>query len=280
MKGFLKKNGIKLLAGILALAVLVLGGVWLSRGGGQSVMGALAAARQPLVAVAESVSGWLEGLYVRLYDDDRLQAENDALRSQIADANEIARAGMDAVEENGRLSQLRVYAEQHPDFVFEAARIVSWGTDSWSNSFTIAKGEAVGLEEGDCVITEDGLLVGQVEEVGENSSTVATLVDVDTSVGALVGEDGAEAMLLGDYALMPLGQARLAYPTEGAQLFLEEHVYTSGSGGLIPEGIVIGTISSIQAEAGGQTEYGIVTPAVDLDSLVQVFVIKDFERAD
>ena len=123
------------------------------------------------------------------------------------------------------------YAEQHPDFVFEAARIVSWGTDSWSNSFTIAKGEADGLEEGDCVITEDGLLVGQVEEVGENSSTVATLVDVDTSVGALVGEDGAEAMLLGDYALMPLGQARLAYPTEGAQLFLEEHVYTSAAAG-------------------------------------------------
>ena len=56
MKGFLKKNGIKLLAGILALAVLVLGGVWLSRGGGQSVMGALAAARQPLVGLAEGRS--------------------------------------------------------------------------------------------------------------------------------------------------------------------------------------------------------------------------------
>ena len=90
-----KTTLMRMLAGILALAVLVLGGVWLARGGGQSVMGALAAARQPLVAVAESVSGWLEGLYVRLYDYDRLQAENDALRSQIADANEIARAGMD-----------------------------------------------------------------------------------------------------------------------------------------------------------------------------------------
>ena len=215
MKGFLKKNGIKLLAGILALAVLVLGGVWLARGGGQSVMGALTAARQPLVAVAESVSGWLEGLYVRLYDYDRLQAENDALRSQIADANEIARAGMDAVEENGRLSQLRVYAEQHPDFVFEAARIVSWGTDSWSNSFTIAKGEADGLEEGDCVITEDGLLVGQVEEVGENSSTVATLVDVDTSVGALVGEDGATHHGAFDIAyLRHIPQIRLLAPRD------------------------------------------------------------------
>lgn len=215
-------------------------------------MGALAAARQPLVAVAESVSGWLEGLYVRLYDYDRLQAENDALRSQIADANEIARAGMDAVEENGRLSQLRVYAEQHPDFVFEAARIVSWGTDSWSNSFTIAKGEADGLEEGDCVITEDGLLVGQVEEVGENSSTVATLVDVDTSVGALVGEDGAEAMAprrLRADAPGP-GAARLS---DGGRAALRKSGSTPpGSGGLIPEGIVIGTISSIQAEPAGR----------------------------
>ena len=28
--------------------------------------------------------------------------------------------------------------------------------------------------------------------------------------------------------------------------------------------------------AAGQTEYGIIAPAADLDSLVQVFVIKDF----
>lgn len=278
MKSFLKKNGIKMIAFLLAAALVVLAAVWLAGGGTEAIAGALAAVRQPLGSVTESVSSWLEGLYVRLYDYDRLQAENDALRTQIADAQEIARAGRDAVEENTRLSALRVFAEEHPDYVFEAARIVSWGTETWADSFTIAKGTADGLEDGDCVITEDGLLVGQVAEVGENWATVATLVDVDTSVGALVGEDGAEAMLLGDYALMPLGQARLAYPTEGAQLFIEESVYTSGSGGLIPRGIVIGTISSIQAEAGGQTEYGIVTPAVDLGSLVQVFIIKDFDH--
>ena len=274
MKSFLKKNGIKMIAFLLAAALVVLAAVWLAGGGTEAIAGALAAVRQPLVSVTESVSSWLEGLYVRLYDYDRLQAENDALRTPIADAQEIARSGRDAVEENTRLSALRVFAEEHPDYVFEAARIVSWGTETWADSFTIAKGTADGLEDGDCVITEDGLLVGQVAEVGENWATVATLVDVDTSVGAL----GAEAMLLGDYALMPLGQARLAYPTEGAQLFIEESVYTSGSGGLIPRGIVIGTISSIQAEAGGQTEYGIVTPAVDLGSLVQVFIIKDFDH--
>ena len=65
--------------------------------------------------------------------------------------------------------------------------------------------------------------------------------------------------------------------TEGAQLFLEDDVLTSGSGGLIPQGIVIGSVASIQSEAGGQTEYGIIQPAVDLDTLVQVFIIKEFD---
>lgn len=277
MKRFLKKNGIKLLAFLLAVALLAGAGLWLARGGTDTIVSGLAAARAPLVSAAEWLSGWLNGVYVYLYDYDRLQAENDALRTQIANAREEARAGMDAVEENGRLSRLRILAEANPDYVFEAARVVSWGSESWSDSFTIAKGSEHGLSVGNCVITEDGYLVGQVAELGENWATVTTLVDVNTSIGALVGEDGAEAMLLGDYSLMPLGYARLAYPTEGAQLFLEEDVYTSGSGGLIPEGIVIGSISSIHSEAGGQTEYGIVTPAVDLDGLVQVFIIKDFE---
>ena len=35
--------------------------------------------------------------------------------------------------------------------------------------------------------------------------------------------------------------------------------------------------TAVQTEAGGQIEYGIVEPQCDLDSLVQVFIIKDFE---
>ena len=42
-------------------------------------------------------------------------------------------------------------------------------------------------------------------------------------------------------------------------------------------GLVIGTLTAVQTEAGGQVEYGIVEPQCDLDSLVQVFIIKDFE---
>ena len=41
-------------------------------------------------------------------------------------------------------------------------------------------------------------------------------------------------------------------------------------------GLVIGTVTNVQTEAGGQIEYGIVEPQANIDSLVQVFIIKDF----
>ena len=55
-----------------------------------------------------------------------------------------------------------------------------------------------------------------------------------------------------------------------------DDVLTSGSGGAFPAGLMIGTLTAVQTEAGGQIEYGIVEPQANLDSLVQVFIIKDF----
>ena len=46
--------------------------------------------------------------------------------------------------------------------------------------------------------------------------------------------------------------------------------------GMIPAGLMIGTLTAVQTEAGGQIEYGIVEPQANLDSLVQVFIVKDF----
>lgn len=71
--------------------------------------------------------------------------------------------------------------------------------------------------------------------------------------------------------------AKLTFLADGAQIYEGDEVLTSGSGGGFPAGLVIGTISSVQTEAGGQIEYGIVQPQCQLDSLVQVFIVKSFE---
>ena len=277
MKEYLKKNGIRLGVVILAVVLVALLAGRVLGGRADFLTNAIVTVREPIRQAASSVADWLDGIYGYLFEYEQLKAENESLKIQLAEAKEEARAGKDALDENERFRNLLGFAEKHSDYVFESARIVSWSASNWGSSFTVNKGEKNGIEVGDCVVNEYGALVGQISELGESSATVRTLIDVDTSIGALVGADGSAAMLMGDYTLMRQGQVKVTWLTEGAQLFLEDDVLTSGSGGLIPQGIVIGSVASIQSEAGGQTEYGIITPAVDLDTLVQVYIIKEFD---
>ena len=277
MKEYLKKNGIRLGVVILAVVLVALLAGRVLGGRADFLTNAIVTVREPIRQAASSVADWLDGIYGDLFEYVQLKAENESLKIQLAEAKEEARAGKDALDENERFRNLLGFAEKHSDYVFESARIVSWSASNWGSSFTVNKGEKNGIEVGDCVVNEYGALVGQISELGESSATVRTLIDVDTSIGALVGADGSAAMLMGDYTLMRQGQVKVTWLTEGAQLFLEDDVLTSGSGGLIPQGIVIGSVASIQSEAGGQTEYGIINPAVDLDTLVQVYIIKEFD---
>ena len=116
-----------------------------------------------------------------------------------------------------------------------------------------------------------------LDNLGTNWATVSTLIDVDMSVGAFVGAAGNSGMVVGEYSFMKNKTAKLTFLADGAQIFVGDDVLTSGSGGAFPSGLVIGTLTAVQTEAGGQIEYGIVEPQCDLDSLVQVFIIKSFE---
>jgi len=277
VKEYLRKNGIRI--GIIVFAAAMIIGLGAAARGGQisalqNVTGMLSA---PLQKVLSSAVNWLDGVYGQLYEYDELIAENESLRSQLADAQQSARDGIEASEENKRLRELLRLSEKHTDYEMESCKVVLWSSSNWASSFTISKGSNFGIELGDPVVTEYGAVVGQVTELGETWGTVSTLIDVDMSVGAFVGATGSSGMVVGEYSLMKDKSAKLTFLADGAQIFVGEEVLTSGEGGAFPAGLVIGTITNVQTEAGGQIEYGIVDPQCDLDSLVQVFIIKSFE---
>ena len=276
MKEYLRKNGIRIAIIVLAVALLV--GVGRAARDGQIgfVQNTTNVLLSPIQKVMGSTVNWFNSIYGYLYEYDSLLAENESLRSQLADAQQSARDGIEASEENQRLRELLYLREKHTDYILESAKLVLWSSSNWSSSFTISKGYTSGIELGDPVITEYGVLVGQITELGTNWATVSTLIDVDMSVGGYVTSTGSTGMVMGEYALMKDKTAKLTYLADGAQIFVGDEVLTSGSGGAFPAGLVIGTISNVQTEAGGQIEYGIVQPTCDLDSLVQVFIIKDF----
>ena len=46
---------------------------------------------------------------------------------------------------------------------------------------------------------------------------------------------------------------------------------------MFPSGLVVGTVEAVFTDPSGMNRYAVVEPDVDLDSLVEVFVIKSFD---
>lgn len=277
MKEYLKKNGIRIAIIVLAVALITAIGAGSRSGNISFLQNATGVIEAPIKKVLSSTVNWFDTIYGYLYQYDALQAENESLRSQLADAQQSARDGIAASEENVRLRQALNLQEKHTDYELESSKVVLWSSSNWSSSFTISKGKSSGIELNDPVITEYGVVVGQVTELGETWATVSTVMDVDMSIGAYAGSSGSSGMSVGEFDLMKKREAKLSFLADGAQIFVGDEVLTSGSGGAFPAGLLIGTITNIQSEAGGQIEYGIIKPECNYDSLVQVFIIKSFE---
>lgn len=277
VREYFRKYGTKVIIIVLAAAMLI-GFSSLARKDNIGIFhNAFGILKAPVQKAVSSAVNWMDNIYGYLYDYSSLQAENESLRAQLADAQQSARDGIAASEENTRLRQALELREKHTDYTLESSKIVLWSTSNWTSSFTISKGSSSGIEYGDPVITEYGVLVGQITELGTTWATVSTVIDIEMSVGAFVGQEGSSGMVVGEYDLMKEKKAKLAYLADGAQIFGGDDILTSGSGGSFPQGLVIGTVGAVKTEAGGQIEYGVVEPACDLDALVQVFVIKDFD---
>ena len=278
MVKYLKKHGIRLLIGVVAIAILV---ALLSRPKEDGSAGALTrtanSVHVPVQGAVGYVVDWMEGIYGYIYQYDKLMAENETLRRELAEAQAQVRESAEASEENIRLRSLLGYLEKNTSFITESAMLTAWDSSNWTSAFTISKGSKSGIELGDCVITESGYLVGQISELGDNWATVRTVIDVNMDSGVLVGDTSVAALLVGDYALMKDGLCKLSYFTQDTTLFAGDNVVTSGKGGAFPANIMVGTVTELRSEAGGQKYYAVVDPAVDLSVLSQVFIIKDFE---
>ena len=103
------------------------------------------------------------------------------------------------------------------------------------------------------------------------------MVDTDTSLGARVYRTQDIGIANGDFALMERGQLRLDSLPVSSQLLEGDLIVTSGLGGYLPPDLVIGSVSSLQADDSDTAVYAVLTPAADLGSLTEVCIIKSFE---
>jgi len=274
---YLKKYGVRLLAVVIVVALFMAAAAGRAESGATVLEDAGESLVQPAKSAATGVVAWLENIYGYMFRYDQIVSKNKELESRVAELEKLVRDAEEAKAENEQYRQLLELRDQHSELKLEDAKVVDRGTSNWNTTFTLSKGEESDIAAGMCVIDSSYNMVGQVVEVGNGWATVRSVIDTDMRVGTLVGDSGAAAMIVGDFSLMRAGLTKLSYLTDEAQVFENDVLTTSGRGATFPQGLVIGTVDSVYTEAGGQIEYATVKPAVDPDSLTQVFVVTSFQ---
>ena len=275
MKQFFRDNGILILiAAVLLAAVLAVGSFLL---GGDPIADAVGFVTTPFRSMASSVAQWVEDQYDRAFRYDALVQTNEELRQQLAEMQEAAREGEDAIRQNEMYRDLLGLKQKRKDFVFEEAEITQKAVSGWQRTMTLDKGSKQDVTVNDCVVDQYGNLVGIVTEVDINSCVISAVTDAEVELGGRVARTDDKAILEGDFSLMLEGRLKMSYLPENTELISGDQITTSGLGMVYPPGLVVGTIESIHTEDNGLDRYAVVKPAADLDDLRYVFIIKDFE---
>ncbi len=277
MKRFFQQNGgiLLIIAFLLSLLIAILSAT--TGGSFNPLATVIRTAITPVQTATASLVNWGQSVSDYVFRYDELMAQLDALQLENAQLEAEVREAQDANRENELFRELLNLTEKRSDFVLESARVSARKNSNWDDSFSISKGSTSGIEVGDCVITAEGYLLGVISQVTPTSSTVYTLVDPHIELGGMVSRTYATGILQGSYSLISEGKLLLSYLSDDAQLLPGDEVVTSGMGEQYPSGLVVGTVEGLFDDPSGTSRYATIIPTANLDDLIQVFVIKDFQ---
>ena len=276
MKEFFRQHGLRILAAAAAVAVLLSVLTYFSSTSSvlENIAGVLTS---PFRAAATAVSDWVDDKQQYYEDVTALKEENAALKKEIAELRAQQRQAQADSEENKLFRKLLKLQEQRRDFTFVSASVLAHSEDNWTSSLTLSRGTDQDIAVGDCVVSAEGYLVGVVSKVGLNWSTVLTVVDTDTELGARIFRTGEIAVAEGDFSLMGEGKLKLSYLKADEEVLIGDQIVTSGLGGYYPSGLVIGSVESVRTDDDGLARYAVLAPMVDFDALTELFVIVDHD---
>ncbi|NJL11208.1 MAG: rod shape-determining protein MreC [Calothrix sp. SM1_7_51] len=158
-----------------------------------------------------------------------------------AKINELNTRIQELETQNNQLKGLVKYIEPQKTFGSGVpARVVGRSADSWWQQVVLNRGQADGINEGDIVKAEGGL-VGRVEIVTANASRVLLVSDLKSQVGVNITRSGAKGVLKGDGS----ADAVLAFYEKVPNVKVGDFVSTSTYSPRYPSGLAVGRVKSL-----------------------------------
>ena len=216
-----------------------------------------------LDAVARPMAA-IEDMAAEVKETIALRSENRRLRDENAQMTQWQNAVMSLQNENRELRSLLRFKTE-PNLAYISARVIADTGGAYARGLIVTAGKTDGVREGMAAMTGDGL-IGRVVEVGDWSSRVLLVSDLNSRIPVTVADTGDRAILAGDNSAEP----KLLFMPRDAVVNPRAHVVTSGHGGIFPPNLPVGTLQD-----NGHGLYSVV-PAADLGRVSYVRLV-DFD---
>lgn len=133
--------------------------------------------------------------------------------------------------------QLNVVPDPDPAFI--TARVIGDLGSAFGHSMLLNAGSRDGVRKGQAVLSGEAL-IGYIAEVGDRSSRLLLLTDINAKIPVLVENSRTRAILSGDNKARP----KLNYVAGNPSISVGDRVITAASGAAFPPGLPIGIIAS------------------------------------
>ncbi|WP_425041109.1 rod shape-determining protein MreC [Primorskyibacter sp. S187A] len=183
----------------------------------------------PVTATANLIRDFQS--YQQLYE------QNQELRRELQQMKSWKEAALQLEQENARLLDLN-NVRLDPALTYVTGVVLADSGSPFRQSVLLNIGGRDGIRDGWAAM--DGLgLVGRISGVGEATARVVMLTDTSSRVPAVIQPSGQRALIVGDNTASPpidfIENADLVRPGD--------RVVTSGDGGVLPPGLVIGQVA-------------------------------------
>lgn len=171
-----------------------------------------------------------------------LHKENEALRSkQLTVANQLLRQHY-LEDENKRLRALLGMKERQP-VSGVVADIQYAARDPFSRRVVISKGTQEGIESGQAVVDELGV-IGQVTRTFPLMAEVTLLTDKNQAIPVEVRRNGLRAILAGSGS----NALELRFLAANSEIVVGDILITSGLDGVYPRGLPVARVTTIERD--------------------------------
>lgn len=222
-----------------------------------------------LVAWGNGVAGdWYRGVnsvggYFGLKgENDRLAAENAALRAQLAESYISYTDSVFTVNDT-------VYKQR---YAYTEARVIKKSWTQQNNYIMINKGSDHGIEPDMAVISPEGI-VGIVVATSHNFATIMPVLHSDSRNSVKVRRTGVSGSLVWDG--LDYRYAQIVDITTAYQINEGDTIVTSGQANDFPEGIPVGYVQSAEPNQGTGFYRVRIHLATDFNKLDHVYIINN-----